>query len=47
MTYTIQLDLWFDEDEITENKVVEDFVKEQLASSSIDVSNCRVIDVND
>jgi len=47
MTYLVQFDLFVDSDEIIEDSEMEDFIKEQLNSASINVKNCRIISVDD
>lgn len=47
MTYTVKFDLYVDEEGITDNSDIKDFVKECMDSSAVGVSNIQVLDVND
>lgn len=47
MTYTVKFDLYIDEEGITDDADIKDFVKESMDSSAVGVSNIQVIDVND
>lgn len=47
MTYTINLDLFIDGDEILSEKTISEFLKEQLESASINAKNIKLIEVND
>lgn len=47
MTYTVKFDLFIDEEDITDDKDIKDFVKESMDSSAVSVSNIQVLDVND
>jgi hypothetical protein len=47
MTYTVKLDLYIDEEDISSDEEVKDFIKESMSSSAIDVSNISILEVND
>ena len=46
MTYTIQIDLEIDCDEIIEDDAIEQHLKNELSDSPIVLSNIRIIDIN-
>lgn len=47
MTYTIKLDLFIDEEGVSDDEAIKDFIKECIDSSAIGVSNIQVLDIND
>ena len=47
MTYTVQLDFWIDEDAIRSDAEVVEVINDIFDYSGCDVSNVRVIEVND
>lgn len=47
MVYTVQMDLCIDDDEIYDDEVIEELVKEGMDAISASANNIRVIEVND
>jgi hypothetical protein len=47
MTYTVKFDLYIDEEDISDDSDIKDFITECMDSSAISVSNIQVLDVND
>lgn len=47
MTYTVKLDLFIDEEGISDDEIIKDFIKESMDSAAISVRNIQVLEVND
>ena len=47
MVYTIQMDLYIDDDEIYSDEVIKEVIEESMSVSSASVDHIRVIEVND
>jgi hypothetical protein len=47
MTYTVKFDLFIDEEGISDDSDIKDYIKECMDSSAVGVSNIQILDVND
>lgn len=47
MVYTIQMDLYIDDDEIYSDEDISNVIEESISVTSASVDNIRVIEVND
>ena len=47
MVYTVQMDLYVDDDEIYSDEVIKEVIEEGMSVSSASVDHIRVIEVND
>ena len=47
MVYTVQMDLYIDDDEIYSDEVIKEVIEEGMSVASTSVDHIRVIEVND
>jgi len=47
MIYTVKFDLDIDDDNIIEDEVIREFLKDYLNSASITIRDVEILDVND
>ena len=47
MVYTVQMDLYIDDDEIYPDEDIKNFIKESMNAVSASVDDIKVIEVND
>ena len=47
MVYTVQMDLYIDDDEIYSDEVIKEVIEEGMSVASANVDHIRVIEVND
>ena len=47
MVYTVQMDLYIDDDKIYSDEVIKEIIEEGMSVVSASVDHIRVIDVND